>query len=92
MDLSTQYLGLELKNPIIAGASGLTSSVEKVKNAEKNGAAAVVLKSIFEEEVALEFIEFKKSSANLSADGKTFEYEGHVPPIEYSPTSRNMSP
>ena len=85
MDLSTQYLGLELKNPIIAGASGLTASVEKVKTAEKNGAAAVVLKSIFEEEVALEFIEFKKSSANLSADGKTFEYEGRVTPIEYYP-------
>ncbi len=85
MDLSTQYLGLELKNPIIAGASGLTGSVEKVKTAEKNGAAAVVLKSIFEEEVALEFIEFKKSSASLSADGKTFEYEGRVTPIEYYP-------
>ncbi len=85
MDLSTQYLGLELKNPIIAGASGLTSSVEKVKTAEKNGAGAVVLKSIFEEEVALEFIEFKKSSASLSADGKTFEYEGRVTPIEYYP-------
>jgi len=46
MDLSTQYLGLELKNPIIMGSSGLTSSVEKIKNAEKSGAGAVVLKSI----------------------------------------------
>ncbi len=85
MDLSTQYLGLELKNPIIVGSSGLTSSLEKVKHAEKCGAAAVVLKSIFEEEVALEFKNFKKSSAAVSSDGKYFEYDGRVNPIEYYP-------
>ena len=84
MDLSTQYLGLELKNPIIVGSSGLTSSLEKVKTAEKSGAAAVVLKSIFEEEVALEYNDFKKSSA-VSGDGKTFEYDGRINPIEYYP-------
>ncbi|MGD9224173.1 MAG: diguanylate cyclase, partial [Desulfobacteraceae bacterium] len=85
MDLSTQYLGLELKNPIIVGSSGLTSSLEKVKTAEKNGAAAVVLKSIFEEEVALEFNDFKKSGGTLSGDGQTFEYDGRINPIEYYP-------
>lgn len=53
-DLSTTYLGLTLKNPIIVGSSGLTNSVEKIKELEKNGAAAVVLKSIFEEEILLE--------------------------------------
>lgn len=85
MDLSTQYLGLELKNPIIVGASGLTGSVEKVKTAEKNGAAAVVLKSIFEEEVALEFNDFKTSGKTLSADGQYFEHDGRLNPIEYYP-------
>jgi dihydroorotate dehydrogenase (fumarate) len=54
LDLSTKYLGLTLKNPIIVGSSGLTNSVEKIKELEKNGAAAVVLKSIFEEEILLE--------------------------------------
>ncbi|MDZ7777399.1 MAG: hypothetical protein U5L09_18215 [Bacteroidales bacterium] len=34
-DLSTKYLGLELKNPIIVGSSGLTSSLDKIKDAEK---------------------------------------------------------
>ena len=48
MDISTKYLGLELKNPIIIGSSGLTDSVEKVKKLEQNNAAAVVLKSLFE--------------------------------------------
>jgi dihydroorotate dehydrogenase (fumarate) len=49
VDLSTEYLGLELKNPIIVGSSGLTGSVEKIKDIEAKGAGAVVLKSIYEE-------------------------------------------
>ena len=85
MDLSTQYLGLELKNPIIAGASGLTSSLEKVKTAEKNGAAAVVLKSMYEEEVALEFNRFKTSGEGVTPDGQYFDHNGHLSPIEYYP-------
>nr|MDA3840209.1 dihydroorotate dehydrogenase-like protein [Patescibacteria group bacterium] len=54
MDLSVKYLGLNLKNPIIIGSSGLTDSVEKIKNLEKFGAAAVVLKSLFEEQILME--------------------------------------
>ena len=50
-DLSTTYLGLKLKNPIIIGSSGLTNSVENIKEAAANGAAAVVLKSLFEEQI-----------------------------------------
>ncbi len=56
-DLSTSYLGLHLKNPIIVGSSGLTDSVEKIKNLEDMGAAAVVLKSLFEEEIIIEMEE-----------------------------------
>ena len=55
MDLSTKYLGLELKNPIIVGSSGLTDSVKKIADLEKYGAGAVVLKSIFEEEITMEY-------------------------------------
>ncbi len=50
-DLSTRYLGLALKNPVIAGSSGMTGSLDGIRNLEKHGVAAVVLKSIFEEEV-----------------------------------------
>lgn len=53
-DLKTGYLGLELKNPIIVGSCGLTNSVENIKKLEDNGAGAVVLKSIFEEQIAME--------------------------------------
>lgn len=50
-DLSTNYMGLRLKNPLIVGSSGLTNSVEKVVEIEKAGAGAVVLKSLFEEQI-----------------------------------------
>ncbi len=53
-DLSTKYLGLTLKNPIVIGSSGLTNSVEDIVKLEQNGAGAVVLKSIFEEQIMLE--------------------------------------
>ena len=50
-NLSTSYMGFTLKNPIIVGSSGLTNSVENIVEIEKNGAAAVVLKSLFEEQI-----------------------------------------
>ena len=41
-DLSTQYLGMTLKNPVIAGSSGLTNSVKSIKQLEEGGAGAVI--------------------------------------------------
>jgi len=49
--LDTTYLGLKLKNPIVVASSGLTNSVDKIKGLEEAGAAAVVLKSLFEEQI-----------------------------------------
>ncbi|MBE0644264.1 MAG: dihydroorotate dehydrogenase-like protein [Bacteroidetes bacterium] len=49
---STSYMGLQLRNPIIVASSGLTRSLEKVKECEAAGAGAVVLKSLFEESLA----------------------------------------
>jgi dihydroorotate dehydrogenase (fumarate) len=53
-NLEVNYMGLTLKNPIIVGSSGLTDKSEAIRNLEQNGAAAVVLKSLFEEEILLE--------------------------------------
>ncbi len=53
-DLTTTYLGITLRNPFIAGSSGLTSNLESIKNLERNGIAAVVLKSLFEEQIILD--------------------------------------
>jgi dihydroorotate dehydrogenase (fumarate) len=54
VDLAVKYLGLTLKNPLIAGSSGLTNSIENLQKIEENGAGAVVLKSIFEEQIRYE--------------------------------------
>lgn len=53
-DLSTEYLGLKLKNPVVAASCGLTGTLEGLLTMEKQGAGAVVIKSIFEEEILLQ--------------------------------------
>lgn len=53
-NIATKYLGLELKNPIIAGASNLSASVENLKKMEAAGASAIVFKSLFEEQIQYE--------------------------------------
>ena len=77
-DLTTKYLGLTLNNPIIVASSGLTDSVEKIKELEKNGAGAVVLKSLFEEQILREAdYKMKKAQQNgmMYADySETFDY------------------
>jgi dihydroorotate dehydrogenase (fumarate) len=57
MDLSTTYLGLKLKNPIIVGASNLVTDLSILKKLEAAGAAAIVYKSLFEEQIHLENLE-----------------------------------
>jgi len=56
-DLRTHYMGMELKNPVIAGASSLTTDTENLKKMEAAGASAIVYKSLFEEQVQLENLE-----------------------------------
>ncbi len=53
-DLKTSYLGLELKNPLVASASPLTENFSKVKKIEDVGVAAIVMHSLFEEQITLE--------------------------------------
>jgi len=66
MDLSVTYMGLTLKSPIIVGSSGLTNSVEKIKELAKQGAGAVVLKSLFEEQLMYE--------GQAESDKNTYDY------------------
>jgi len=53
-NLSTTYLGLKLRNPIIVGSSGLSNSIENIQKMEAANAGAIVLKSIFEEQIVFE--------------------------------------
>ncbi|MBN1693942.1 dihydroorotate dehydrogenase-like protein [candidate division WOR-3 bacterium] len=53
-NISTVYMGLELKNPLIVASCDLTSKIEQIKKCEEAGAGAVVLKSLFEEQIETE--------------------------------------
>lgn len=71
MDLSTTFLGLELKNPIIASASPLTASLDSIKKLEDSGIAAVIMHSLFEEEINHELKQidhFLHVNSNTSAE------------------------
>jgi len=51
-DISTKYVGLTLRSPIIAASAGITKDAERIQRAEENGAGAAVMKSLFEVEVS----------------------------------------
>ncbi len=64
-DLSTKFAGLELRNPLIAASSGLTNSIGDLKEFDKAGVGAIVLKSLFEEEIR---IELEKDLAQMNKE------------------------
>ncbi len=59
-DVQTTYLGLKLKNPVLAGASTMTKNIDVIKKLEDSGAAAIVTASLFEEEINLERFKFEE--------------------------------
>ena len=51
MDMTTKYMGLTLKNPLVASASPLSESLDTIRRLDDDGAAAVVMFSLFEEQI-----------------------------------------
>lgn len=66
IDLSTSYLGLSLKNPLIASASPLSQKVSTVQALEQKGVAAVVVYSLFEEQITLESLKLHEDLMRTS--------------------------
>lgn len=62
-DLTTTYLGLELQNPLIIGSSGITQSLKGIRQCAEKGAGAVVLKSLFEEQIHARYEQTRQSMA-----------------------------
>ncbi len=86
IDLSTNYLGLKLKNPLVASASPLCEDVGNVRRIEDSGASAVVLHSLFEEQIEIESDEldrFISEGSEISPEATT-----HFPEL----TQRVMGP
>jgi dihydroorotate dehydrogenase (fumarate) len=73
-DLKTTFAGLELRNPIVVSSSGLTDSVEKILKLEEAGAGAVVLKSLFEEQILVDAEVISGSSNYPEADDYIMHY------------------
>lgn len=67
-DLSTTYAGLTLKSPVIVSSSGLTNSVERIRKIAAAGAGAVVMKSLFEEQIMFEVSRLSSGSNYPEAD------------------------
>jgi dihydroorotate dehydrogenase (fumarate) len=59
MDLTTRYMGLELKNPLVASASPLNAELGNIRHLEDSGTAAIVLPSIFEEQIEAEMRQYE---------------------------------
>ncbi len=88
-NLSTKYLGLNLKNPVVASASPLTQEFENFRRLEDAGAGAIVMHSLFEEQINIESAELDRylsTSEHVSAEAMDMFPEAHdyrLGPDEY---------
>lgn len=83
MNLTTNYLGLELKNPIVPSAGPLSHEIANIKAMEDAGASAVVLYSLFEEEIEQESLElYHHTTANQESSAEALDY--FPEPFEFS--------
>jgi dihydroorotate dehydrogenase (fumarate) len=74
-NLNTTYLGIPVSSPVIVGSCGLTSTVESIVKLAENGAGAIVLKSVFEEEILLDFEKnVIPNVGNMQNDWEFFDY------------------
>jgi len=73
-DLSTTYLGLKMRNPIIVSSSKLTSTLEQVEACEQAGAGAVVLKSLFEEQILTDVGQSVEETESLLAHSESMHF------------------
>jgi dihydroorotate dehydrogenase (fumarate) len=80
--LSTTYMGIPLKNPIVLGASNMVSDLEQIKKAEAAGIAAIVYKSLFEEQIQLESLQLDEELHEYDFRGA--EMEKIFPEIEHA--------
>jgi dihydroorotate dehydrogenase (fumarate) len=77
-NLSTRFFGLELKSPVIAASCSMTGSHDQIKKIAQAGAGAIVLKSIFEEEIYLQLQEELKERNSLISDPEYLDYFDYV--------------
>jgi dihydroorotate dehydrogenase (fumarate) len=87
-DLSTTYMGLKLASPLVVGACSLSKYVDRIKAAEDNGAGALVIKSLFEEQIELERTELEEA-LNVGADYFQ-EAQSYFPDLEHAGPDQHL--
>lgn len=88
VDLKTRYCGLTLKNPIVVGASNLVTDVDNLVKLEKAGAAAIVYKSLFEEQIQLESLEMENTH-QLYSDWDA-EHDSFFPKLKHGGPAEHL--
>ncbi|MCR4816685.1 MAG: dihydroorotate dehydrogenase-like protein [Bacteroidales bacterium] len=74
MDTKTKYLGLEIDSPVIAGSCGLTNDISNLEKLEAAGAGAVIIKSVFEEQIIFDIKRNLSMIAPTDNYGMSYEY------------------
>lgn len=76
--LTTQFFGIELKSPVVAASCSLTGNIEQIENLAKAGAGAIVLKSLFEEEIDAQLQEELSERKALEPDPEYMDYFDYI--------------
>lgn len=80
-DLKTNYMGIALQSPLVVAASPISSMIDRVKAAEQAGAGALVIRSLFEEQIQFESLHLEETLAVGS--------ESHAEALSYFPSLRH---
>ncbi len=86
-DLQTTYLGLELSSPIVVAASSISSMIDRIQLAERSGAGALVIRSLFEEQILIEALRLEEQ---LSAGESFPEATSYFPSMQHGGAQEHL--
>jgi dihydroorotate dehydrogenase (fumarate) len=87
-NLNTTYLGIELKSPLVVAASSISNYIDRIEMAEKAGAGALVIRSLFEEQIMFDALQLEDS---LSVGSESFaEALSYFPDIEHGEADEHL--
>jgi|Deesub1362A_J573_1020465.scaffolds.fasta_scaffold02634_2 dihydroorotate dehydrogenase (fumarate) len=88
VDLRTTYMGIELKSPLVVAASSISSMIDRIEMAEKAGAGALVIRSLFEEQIMIEALRMQDE---LSAGSESYaEALSYFPDIQHGEADEHL--
>ncbi len=87
-DIKTTYMGIKLETPLLVAASSISSYIDRIKDAEKAGAGALVIRSLFEEQILFEALRMEEE---LSVGSESFpEALSYFPEIKHGDASEHL--